>query len=358
MDNIFLLPRTRIIVALCAILFFTIPSFVLAQSRVGVTVSPPTTEDSVLPGQVYSYTLKIQNEGDTTQVLYPKLRDITGIAKDGQPQFADEGEASGYGLSSWVSFDKSSLTIPPRESGVLQVTARVPSDATPGAHIGSVAITQSAPKDIPLGSGIGYEVRSILSLRVAGDVVERAQIRQFFAGHMFYRAPDVQFTTTIANEGNVFSRPKGFIDITNMFGKKVDTIPVNEGGASIFPLSERDFLTHWKSEDFHIGKYTAEMTLTVEGSQGFQSLLSTVQFWVIPTNVLIPVLVGLLIFVVIFRIILGIYVKKQIKKATGGSPSTRVREKEAASLSKLSFVVIALLVAVILGLFILFFLVG
>ena len=342
---------------LCAVLLVALPSAVFAQSKSGVTISPPTTEENVTPGQLYSYTIKVENVGDATQVLYPKLRDITGIAKDGQPQFAKDGEESGYGLSSWVSFDKTSLTIPMRGSAVLGVIVHVPDTATPGAHIGSIALTETSPAQTTTGSAVGYERRSILSLRVAGEVVEKASIRQFFADHIFFTKPEVVFTTTIVNEGNVFSRPRGFIDITNMFGKKVDTLPVNEGGASTFPLSERDFVTNWTSNDFHMGKYVAELTLTVEGAQGFQSILATTQFWVVPMNVLIPVLGGLLFLVVVFRIVLGMYIKKQIARVTGMSGATlSPRQKEAASLSRLSVVVIALLLALLLGLLLLFFL--
>jgi hypothetical protein len=344
-------------VVLSAAFLLALPAVVFAQSTSGITVSPPTTEENVTPGQLYTYTIRVENVGDATQVLYPKLRDITGIAKDGQPQFAKEGDESGYGLSSWVSFDKASLTIPKRGSGTLEVIVHVPTDATPGAHIGSVALTETSPTQTTTGSAVGYEVRSILSLRVAGEVIEKASIRQFFADHIFFTKPNVMFTTTIVNEGNVFSRPRGFIDITNMFGKKVDTLPVNEGGASTFPLSERDFVTNWTSNDFHIGKYRAELTLTVEGAQGFQSILATTQFWVVPTGVLLPVLGGLLLLVVLFRIILGIYIKKQIAMVTGGrGAALSSREKEAASLSRLSVVVIALLIALLIGVALLFLL--
>ncbi len=336
---------------------FFVPNLAFAQNRVGITISPPILEDRVEPGAVTTYTLKIDNQGDTTEVLYPKLYDITGISKTGQPEFAiNNADQKDHELSSWVTFDKQSLTIPPTGTAVLTFTVRVPNPATPGAHIGSVALTRDAPSDVKQGSGVGYEVRSILSLRVAGDVIEKARVREFFANSSYFTRPDVQFTVSIENEGNVFSRPKGFIDITNMLGTKVDTLPVNDGGASVFPMSDREFTADWRSDGFHIGKYKAEMTLTVEGAQGFQSLLSTVYFWVIPTDVVLPVLGGLLFFLVVFWILLRLYVRKQIRRATGGR--TSVRQRDAASLSRLSVAVIGLLISVIIGLILLLFLLG
>ena len=347
--------RSLTFTLLASFVLFASPLLASAQARVGITITPPTTEDRVDPGQVFEYSLKVENQGDGVEILYPKLRDITGIADDGQPVFATGADTREYELSSWVSFDKEMLTIPAKGSTVLGVTVRVPSSVTPGAHIGSVAFTRDAPS-VTQGSGVGYEVRSILSLRVSGEVIERTRVREFFADHMFFKKPDVRFTITIENEGNVFSRPKGFIDITNMWGDKVETLAVNEGGASVFPKSDRKYTAGWKSEDFHFGKYTAEMTLTVEGAQGFQSLLSTVEFWVVPTDIILPILGGLLFVLIVFWIFLRLYVKKQIARATGGRVTQR--QKEATAVSRLSIVVIALLFSVILGLIFLLFLLG
>ncbi len=340
-------------------LFFFSPNLVFAQSRVGLTISPPILEDRVEPGAVNVYTLKIDNQGDTTEVLYPKAYDISGISKNGQPEFADDEDASqkkDHQLSSWITFGTEKITLEPLGSAILTFTVRVPNPATPGAHIGTVALTQDAPTTVRQGTGVGYEVRSIISLRVAGDVIEKARVREFFANSSFFTRPDVHFIVSIENEGNVFSRPKGFIDITNMLGTKVETLPVNDGGASVFPMSDREFTADWKSESFHIGKYKAEMTLTVEGAQGFQSLLSTVYFWVIPTNVVLPALGGLLFFLVVFWVLLRLYVQKQIRRATGGRMSTK--QRDAASLSRLSVAVIGLLISVIIGLILLLFLLG
>lgn len=337
------------------VLVAVVPETVMAQNRVGIALSPPIIEDRVSPGAVLSFTLKLRNEGDGTEVLYPKLYDVSGISNGGQPQFARQGDSTPHMLSGWITFEQDAVTLPAQGVATLTFTVRVPQDASPGAHIGSVALSREAPSERQ-GSGVGYEVRSIVSLRVAGEIVEKTKIKDFFTDQIFFSSAKVKFTTTILNEGNVFARPKGFIDIKNMFGTKVETLPVNDGGASVFPNSERAYTADWQSDAFQMGKYTAEMTLTVEGEKGFDSLLSTVEFWVVPTHIVLPALGGLLTFLVIFWIILRLYVRAQIKRATGGRVSARARE--ATSLSRLSVVVIGLLISVILGLMILLFLLG
>ncbi len=335
--------------------FVSAPESVFAQGKVGITVSPPVLEDRVEPGALVSYSLKVENQGDITETLYPRVYDVTGITREGQPQFAPSDPNSPHALSSWITFSDNEVVLPPRGVLTYSFTVQVPEDATPGAHIGSVALTRDAPS-VAMGTGVGYEVRSIVSLRVAGEVVERAKVKEFYADQVFFSTPNVVFTTTVDNEGNVFARPKGFIDIKNMFGKKVVTLPVNDGAASVFPLSERAYTTEWASDDFQMGKYTAEMTLTVEGALGFQSLLGTVEFWIIPTHIVLPALGGLLFVLVCFWLMLRMYVAKQVRRATGGRGS--VRAKDAASLSRLSVVVIGLLISVIVGLMLLLFVLG
>ncbi len=331
------------------------PQTALAQSRVGVSVSPPIVEENVTPGSVLTYTLRLKNEGDLEELLYPKLYDVSGISLRGEPEFAKQGESTPHMLSGWITFAENVVVLSPRGVGTLTFTVRVPQNASPGAHVGSVALSREAPAERQ-GSGVGYEVRSIVSLRVAGDVVEKTKIKDFFTDQIFFSSAKVKFTTTILNEGNVFARPKGFIVIKNMLGEVTDTLPVNDGMASVFPGSERAFTADWQSDKFQIGKFNAEMTLTVEGAMGFESLLSSVEFWVVPTKIVLPTLGGLLLFLVIFYIILRIYVRTQIRRATGGRMTARARE--ATSLSRLSVVVIGLLISVILGLIILLFLLG
>jgi hypothetical protein len=78
------------------------------------------------------------------------------------------------------------------------------------------------------GAAVGYDVANIVSIRVAGDVSEGAEIRQFSTDQFVYGSTDVNFTLRIENLGNVLVRPSGPLEITNMFGKTVATLVFNE----------------------------------------------------------------------------------------------------------------------------------
>lgn len=325
-----------------------IPAVSFAQDLTGVKITPSIIEELAGEGFVKDYSVKVENEGAVPLTLYPRVRDIIGMDEGGRPIFAKDGETSEYGLSSWITFKESVIELAPRGGGTLNFTVRVPTGASPGAHVGSIIAGTKAPGDVRIGSAVNFEVGSILSLRVPGEIVEDVELREFSIERLFYDEPVVVFTTRVENLGNVFARPRGFIDITNMFGKKVDTVVVNEGGASVFPKSERSFSATWDPASFHLGKYTAELSLSVEGQLGVETLISEVEFWVIPLDVALPVLGGLLVLLITLYVLLRLYVRKEVRRATGGRGGAL--RSEAASLSRASVVVIALLVSIMVAL--------
>lgn len=332
------------------------PSFAFAQQQIGVKVTPPLIEERIDPKSTLNYSIDVQNESDTEDVFYPRVRDILGIDADGAPLFAKDGEKADYALSSWVTFAEKSIKIGAHDRGKLHFTVTVPADVTPGAHVGAVSVSRNPPDTKVLGSTVGYEVATIVSLRVSGEVVENVQLREFLADKALYDSPQVTMKLRVENLGNVFARPRGFVDITNMFGRKVISLPVNDGGASVFPKSERIYTVKWDSKELEIGHYTAELALSVEGSKGMQTLPAKVQFWVIPSKIVLPTLGGLLSALLVFYVLLRVYVRKQIMRATGGRMPTR--RQEASSLSRLSVVVIALVLSVLLAFLLLFIVLG
>ncbi len=163
------------------------------------------------------------------------------------------------------------------------------------------------------------------------------------------------FTTRLENRGNILSRPHGLIDITNMFGKKVISIPVNDSGGGIFPNGTREFSSEWKSDDIQLGRYDAVVALAVEGQNGTQTISRVLQFWIMPMNIIGPIVGGLLFLIILVYVIIRLYIRSQLAGISRPRGSSRRSDQ---GLSKSAAIVIALLVAIIIGFAILFFYFG
>ncbi len=339
---------------LATVLSLLTPNLVAAQSRVSLKLSPTSIEDKVDPGTERSLILNVTNEGESTVELYPLAQNITGIGPDLRPIYDPKPDREGYTLASWITYQESELIVRPGEQRSLHFTVRFPKDAHPGSHMAGIFLSDK-PKDAQVtGSSIGFQVGSILNFPVAGEIEEETEIREFYTDKSVYSAPTVGFTVKLENMGNVLSRPHGLVDITNMWGKKVASIPVNESGAGIFPKGTREFSSVWESDDVQLGRFEAVIALAVEGSKGTQTISRVVQFWVLPMNIIGPLFGGLLFLIVLVYIIIRLYVRSQL---AGISRQARSR-KEASGLSRSAAVVIALLVAIIIGLALLFFYFG
>lgn len=336
-----------------------LPQTLFAQSTqtMGIKISPAQIEENVDPGHTYSYVVHITNPDTFPLTLYPVVHDIVGLGPEGQPVFAVAGEDSTYRLSSWVTFKESRIDLAPGESADVHATVVVPKDAPPGGHFGSLALTQNAPKDIPIGAGVGFETGANLLLQVAGDIVEDTRFRSFSTSRLVYGTPDVEFRIALENLGTVIARPVGIIDITNMWGKKAGSIPANDVARAIFPKTKREFTTRWTSDELEFGRYTATASFAIQETSGVRTVSSSAQFWIIPMNIVLPMGIGLLVFVVLLWIMLRLYVRKQLR-AHGIAAKRGTAAREAASLSRLSMIVIALLIAVVLGLAVLFIFFG
>ena len=347
--------KSSIISLVAILLMFSFAQTASAQGKVSFRLSPTTIEDKVDPGADKSFMLNIRNEGNAPATLYPSAQNITGIGPDLHPIYSTKKDSEGYELASWISYTEPQLVVGVGETKTLHFTVHFPKDAHPGSHMASVFLSDK-PSDLQTsGSSIGFQIGAILSFQVAGDIVENTQIREFYSDKNVYGTPVVGFTTKLENLGNVLSRPHGLIDITNMFGKKVASVPVNESAAGVFPKSTREFTTTWKSEDIQFGRFEAVIALAVEGTNGTQTISRVLQFWVIPMNILGPVIGGLLFLIILIYVLLRLYVRNQL---AGISRQNRSQRASSTGLSRAAAVVIALLVAIIIGLVILFFFFG
>jgi hypothetical protein len=340
---------------LFAALLVALPSEVSAQGKVSFRLSPTTIEDKVDPGADRDFALNIENQGDATATLYPSAQNITGIGPDLHPIYSSAKDTEGYALASWITYQEKELVVRPHEQKTLHFTVHFPKDAHPGSHMAGVFLSDKPSDATQSGSSIGFQIGAIVNFQVAGEIIEDTQIREFYTTKAVYSNADVGFTTKLENRGNILSRPHGLIDITNMFGKKVASIPVNDNGGGIFPNGVREFSSVWKSDDIQLGRYDAVVALAVEGQNGTQTISRVLQFWIMPMNIIGPIVGGLLFLIILVYVIIRLYIRSQL---AGISRPRGASRRSDPGLSKSAAIVIALLVAIIIGFVILFFYFG
>lgn len=309
---------------------------VSAQSTAGVGINPAIIDpaDLFAAGESRQFSMTISNLSDTDQVYYLTLRDIVGVREGGAPVFAeDNGEVTGFELSDWIALSASELTIPARQSIEFPFVVSVPQEAVPGAHFGSVVISVEPPEQQESGAAIGYEVANIISIRVEGDVAEAARIRQFSTSQYIYGSTDVDFSVRVENEGNTLIKPTGPLTVTNMFGEEVASLIFNETKAAVFPKTARsegvrDYELNWQDNAPGFGRYEAIVTLAYGTDGRYQSLSSTVSFWILPANIVVPALIVLVVVAIIITVSVKLYIRRSLMIATSGATRRIVRTRQ------------------------------
>jgi len=359
----------RIVLHAAVILIFTsaivsFPGISHAQSAIDIKVSPALFEQTVNPGDQVSTNITVTNPANIAHQFSLGVEDISGVQGSGDPVFTTSSVPV-YGVSTWVSLGKDTITVPAGGSVVVPFVINVPKNAGPGGHYGAIFISSGANTPTQNGSGIGYDVGALIELRIAGDATEVAEIKEFSTDKSLYQAPDVNFTTIVANEGNVLLQPRGPIDVTNMFGQTVGTAIVNDPGASVFPGTERSFTVSWNGNGFAFGQFTAITTLNYGDTEN-KTVSASTAFWVIPIVPIAAVLGSIIFFILIFVWAIKAYVRKRVSAMIGKGASERSSASEEEKLlsggglpmSRLVFIVIATAVFALVFLLALLFLFG
>ncbi len=337
-----------------SLLLFIATFLVIPLSSFAVAVKPAQVEQKIDPGTTKTFTMSVTNNDMAQQVYYPVVRNVTGVNEQNQPLFEKDGSGEPHDLSLWLKFDDSPITVAPGKTASLIVTADIPKDASPGSHIAGFFFSDKPITQTNiLGASVGFDVGAIIHFQVTGDSVTKANIRHFSTDHSIYGKPPVDFSVAIENEGNTLVRPIGLIDITNMMGRKVASIPVNDTGAGVFPKTTREWKAAWSPNEIVFGKFTALVALAIETEQGTETLTRQVEFWVLPTNIILPTFFGFGAFLLVSYILLRIYVRRQIGAVKRGRTTNA-----AEGLSVFTSVLIGILLSIIIAFLVIFFYFG
>ncbi len=319
--------KILLIILLCFFSFSINNSF--AQDKAGVGIKPAVIEDKLAPKDSRIYSMQLTNLSGVDQIFYLSKRDIIDVEPGGVPVFArSDSKLSGYELSDWIKLDRDSVSIPAGKEETITFTLEVPEFASPGGHFGAVVVSVEPPEMRTSGASIGYEVANIVSIRIAGDALEKGQIRQFSTNEFINTGIDIDFLVRIENEGNTLIKPSGPLEITNMFGKKVAMLQFNEDLSGVFPKATENFEISWNDSGTGFGRYEAILS-AVYGDDGRKSTMSsTVSFWILPMNIIAPALGVLLVLFLIVYFGVRLYIKRTVTIMTAGATRKLVRSRQ------------------------------
>jgi len=325
--------KTTVFGFLVAIFFVFFSAETSAQSSEGIGIKPAVLNDALDLGAEKHFSFTVQNKSEVDQTYFFLKKDIIGAREGGEPIFAtDTSEKTPYEMSEWIKLEQDSIFIPKGEERVVSFSIKVPDETSPGDHFASI-ITSSKPPEInKTGASVGYQVANIITIRIPGEIIDLAKIREFSTEKYFYASKNVDFKVKIENEGNVLVKPVGVVDIKNMFGKSVSTIDFNKDASGVFPKTTaypegiKLFNLSWKEEGLGFGRYEASLNISY-GSEQKSSLYNTVTFWVLPANVIIPTIISLLVIFLIIFFVVKVHINRKVAMLTGGGSRRLVNNR-------------------------------
>ena len=288
--------RRGVVVAVATVLccLFLLSSFAAGQQaaeQVTLGVSPQLLDLTANPGERLTTTFRLTNASDQSVTIQTTPKNFTPRGEEGAVDLTED--ATDYSLAEWVSVMPARTEIATKATQDFVVTIDVPSTAEPGSHYGSVVFATVPPEQEGAGASVSQEIAPVILVKVAGDVVETAEIVEFKSEKSFYSSEDtVTLFSRLENTGTVHFKPTGRIVIKNMFGRIVAELPLDQ--RNVLPNSIRQLPTEWQVDGFQLGRFTAELTLVYGDQTTIRS--ATTSFVIFPYQVVVPVAVALILF--------------------------------------------------------------
>lgn len=261
-----------------------------AQNRTSaqtLEVTPVTQEISADPGQTVTLKTTVRNRSDNNVPVVARVENFTAVGEEGQIELVEEGP---WSISTWTTLSPKEFTLDPGQEQEVEATIRVPDQNTGGGRYGSFVFAIQGKGDAN-SAGVSQEIASLFLIKVNGPVSENLQLLEFQAPNFAEFGP-IPLEMKFRNEGNVHVKVQGVINVTNMFGKKVQDVVIPP--TNVFPGANR-VVTAEFSKKFLFGPYQA-LAIVYYGESN-QSITEYVPFFVFPVRI---VAVVIIIFVLLY----------------------------------------------------------
>lgn len=260
----------------------------------GLSISPLTFELTANPGDVLTNKLKVYNPTESTIAIGMEVEDFTVVGETGTV-IIEPAETETYSLARWITTNPKSFILEPKEQKFVDFIINIPENAEPGGHYGSVlAGIKGVTGEEITGAAVVQKIGALVLLTVAGEVNENMIVREFSTPAFAEYGP-IEFKIRFENLGTVHIRPKGFVSVSDMFGKKLKDVAFSQH--NVIPGAKR-IIKAELDRKWLFGKYTAVLV----GSYGISNIPFTamITFWVFPWKVALGILLALALIIFYF----------------------------------------------------------
>ena len=274
----------------------------------GITLSPVLSTISINKGQTITHNITVFDNNTTPVTIKVIYANFISANQYGQPSF-EQIFKSGINDTDIKVSSQYNIFVPSHKITDIPLTITALPSALPKEYFISVfakiaKVSSNSSTNVHLAGAVG----SLLLIRVNGNANQSGFIKKFSSNSTYYNQTPVNFTTDFVDTGNVHLVPQGVIDIYDMFGNKVATIPFNPSRNIVLPvgINSRIFNTQWNSGRLLLGEYTAKLIV----SFGYNTVTTTESdstFWIIPYWFV--AIIVLFILFILWRIILRILKK-------------------------------------------------
>ena len=321
--------NNKIKVTLQAMVIINILCFMLNAGAIpanakelSLSINPPIIEIKAIPPTTVISQINIQNKSDAQVSLSIEFKSFKPKGENGEIIYSKEALEIFKNIQIMdADMPIDSLILGPKQQKNLNLTITVPQDTSISDYYFSVIFVSTDFPQIESNSStnqLGIATNVLLSI---GPLEIPKAVLEKFSSDIFLEKGPVPFMIRIKNDGTHFIKPKGEINIKNMFGQsvgKLNLVSANilSGSTRAIPndiymqalktsnpitkddnsLSFKNPIALWK-ENFLLGLYTA--TLNISMSDEGPIFTKTINFFAFPFQILIAIIVIVIAAIVI-----------------------------------------------------------
>jgi hypothetical protein len=250
------------------------------------------------PGSTVTGQILLSNASADAVTVDINIQDF--VPTSGTESFQFVGRAPGVtSVRDWITINSPlHFTFKQGESKQVPYTIKAPADAEPGSHFGVIFFKAIRAADADSQIKVGTQVGVLAFVTIPGKFEQKGTITSFSAP-AFVQGGPVDFSMMFQNTGTVYFEPKGTIEVSNMFGQKIASVPIS--GYAVLPTGVKKMDFPWNVSGLLLGRYKA--TATVFDIDGNPIASQSASFYALPLWYIVGFIVVLFILYFLIRFV-------------------------------------------------------